>query len=137
MTSEQFTISSIGYIKSNFSEPSDPFEMKKSKSSLVLFSQYKDGIYDLKVGDYINVIFYFHLLDSKRYDNLEMKTINYFGEEKGVFACCTPYRPSKLALTEVQIIKINANTLDVSGLDAVDGSPIIDIKPSFKNKSEQ
>lgn len=47
----------------------------------------------------------------------------------GVFACRSPSRPTPIALCVVEILRINGCTLTVKGLDALDGSPIVDIKP--------
>ena len=47
----------------------------------------------------------------------------------GVFCTCSPARPNPICLTPVRLLKRTANVLEVEGLDALDGSPLIDIKP--------
>lgn len=47
----------------------------------------------------------------------------------GIFATCSPARPNPICITMVQLLERRGNVLKVKGLDAVDGSPIIDIKP--------
>jgi tRNA-Thr(GGU) m(6)t(6)A37 methyltransferase TsaA len=47
----------------------------------------------------------------------------------GVFASRSQYRPNNIALRLAKIIEVRKNTIKVSGLDAIDGSPIMDIKP--------
>ena len=47
----------------------------------------------------------------------------------GIFATCSPARPNPVLMTAVQLIEKRGNVLRVTGLDAVNGSPIIDIKP--------
>jgi tRNA-Thr(GGU) m(6)t(6)A37 methyltransferase TsaA len=47
----------------------------------------------------------------------------------GVFATCSPARPNPILITAVRIIEVKENILKVQGLEAVDGSPIVDIKP--------
>lgn len=47
----------------------------------------------------------------------------------GIFATCSPARPNTICATVVRLIKCQENTLIVEGLDALDGSPIVDIKP--------
>ncbi|MFC2072608.1 tRNA (N6-threonylcarbamoyladenosine(37)-N6)-methyltransferase TrmO [Chloroflexota bacterium] len=49
--------------------------------------------------------------------------------EKGIFATCSPARPNPVCLSVVPLLERNGNLLKVKGLDAVDGSPVIDIKP--------
>ncbi len=48
---------------------------------------------------------------------------------KGVFATCTPTRPNPVLVTVVRLLERNGNILRVQGLDALDGSPVLDIKP--------
>ncbi len=47
----------------------------------------------------------------------------------GVFACRAPERPNPLGLTACRLLKVEGNSLEVAGLDARDGSPVVDIKP--------
>jgi tRNA-Thr(GGU) m(6)t(6)A37 methyltransferase TsaA len=47
---------------------------------------------------------------------------------RGVFSMRSPMRPNPIGLTRVRLLKKEGNTLLVEGLDALDGSPIIDIK---------
>jgi tRNA-Thr(GGU) m(6)t(6)A37 methyltransferase TsaA len=47
----------------------------------------------------------------------------------GLFATRTPFRPNSLGVSVVKLVEINQNVLTVVGLDAMDGTPVIDIKP--------
>ncbi len=47
----------------------------------------------------------------------------------GVFACRAPERPNLIGLTACRIVKISGNVIEVAGLDARDGTPIVDLKP--------
>jgi tRNA-Thr(GGU) m(6)t(6)A37 methyltransferase TsaA len=47
----------------------------------------------------------------------------------GIFSTCSPARPNTICATVVRLMKCQGNTLTVEGLDALDGSPIVDIKP--------
>jgi tRNA (Thr-GGU) A37 N-methylase len=47
----------------------------------------------------------------------------------GIFATCSPARPNPLCAIVVRLLERNGNRLKVEGLDAIDGSPVIDIKP--------
>ncbi len=118
-------IKEIGVIKSQFSTPDDPFKMKKEVSELVLKEEYEDGLYKIEDNKYLQVLFYFH--GDKNDGNLQGPT--YTGEVKGVFASRSQYRPSRIGLTTVKLLERNGCVLKVSGLDAMDGTPILDIKP--------
>jgi tRNA (adenine37-N6)-methyltransferase len=49
--------------------------------------------------------------------------------EVGIFSTCSPARPNPVLMTAVRLLARRGNVLEVAGLDAVDGSPVIDIKP--------
>jgi len=49
--------------------------------------------------------------------------------KKGIFATCSPARPNPVLLTAVKLVERRGNILKVQGLEAIDGSPVIDIKP--------
>ncbi|MCG8572849.1 MAG: TrmO family methyltransferase [Spirochaetes bacterium] len=126
------TIPVIGTIESDFEQSTDPFVMQKKESVLIINPSYQAGLYDIKAGDLLEVIFYFHKLDKSKIKNMDFKTINYFNEEKGIFACRTPYRPSQLGLSRVKVLKVNQNRITVIGLDAINKTPILDIKPALQ-----
>ena len=114
----------IGTVISQFKEPADPFEMQKKESRIEIYSEYADGLYRLDECEFIQVIFGFHLSEG-----YSLQHNNYRGEFKGVFAACSPRRPSPVGLTTVRLLSIDKNILCVKGLDAVDGSPVLDLKP--------
>jgi tRNA-Thr(GGU) m(6)t(6)A37 methyltransferase TsaA len=47
----------------------------------------------------------------------------------GIFATRTPYRPNPIGLTLVELLRVEGNVVTVRGLDAFDGTPVLDIKP--------
>ena len=51
----------------------------------------------------------------------------------GIFSTCSPARPNPILMTVVKVCERKGNTLIVSGLDAIDGSPVLDIKPYVKS----
>ncbi|MBN1797892.1 MAG: tRNA (N6-threonylcarbamoyladenosine(37)-N6)-methyltransferase TrmO [Spirochaetales bacterium] len=114
----------IGTVSSGFKKQEDPFEMRKHESTIEVDPEYLDGLYRLDESRYIQVIFGFHLSG-----DYSLKGPVYNGEIKGVFASRSPRRPSGLGLSTVRLLKLENNILRVRGLDAVDGTPVYDIKP--------
>ena len=53
------------------------------------------------------------------------------GDRRGTFALRSPVRPNPIAMSVVRLLRIDGTTLTVIGLDCVDGTPLIDIKPYF------
>jgi tRNA-Thr(GGU) m(6)t(6)A37 methyltransferase TsaA len=55
----------------------------------------------------------------------------------GVFATRSPYRPNPIGLTVVELIRRDGHRLHVRGIDMLDGTPVLDIKPYLSNVSEE
>ncbi len=125
------TIPTIGTIRSKFTEKADPFEMKREVSQLVLDEQYTEGLFGIEERMQLQVLFHFHKSHS-------FSLINqwYYRGERGVFACRTPNRPSTIGTTTVKLLKREGNILTVTGLDALDGTPLIDIKPWIASQDQ-
>jgi len=63
--------------------------------------------------------------------NLTIQVPGHYGEPHGTFALRSPARPNPIALSVVKLIGIEGNKLSVIGLDCLDSTPLIDIKPYF------
>ncbi len=117
-------LNQIGYVKSDFEEPGDIKEMRKHRSKIVIDAKYIEGLYQLEKNDFIKIIFCFH--ESNGFD---LKSERRHGDVKGVFSSRSPRRPNPIGSTTVKLIKINGNELIVDGLDAINNTPVLDIKP--------
>jgi len=123
----KFTITPIGQVKNHNTVRMSPDEMLSTISTIVVDKKFEDGLMDLDKNDLITVLFYFdrargykmHL--HPRYD--ESRPIT------GVFNTRSPYRPNHIGVTVVKLKSVEGNTLVVEGLDAADGTPVLDIKP--------
>lgn len=114
----------IGVVRNDMTEPADPHEMRKRQSIIEIHERYRDGLYRVEDSDYIQVVFHFH-----RSDGYELQGPTYSGEVKGVFASRSPHRPSGVGVTTVELLRREGTMLHVRGLDAVDGTPVLDLKP--------
>ena len=92
--------------------------------SIVIDERWQTGLTDL--GDYrrIQVLYWMH----RARRDLVLQTP--FGKETtGTFALRSPVRPNPIASSVVELVAIHGRTLQVRGLDCVDGTPLIDLKP--------
>ncbi|MFJ7731455.1 tRNA (N6-threonylcarbamoyladenosine(37)-N6)-methyltransferase TrmO [Lysinibacillus sp. NPDC097231] len=82
---------------------------------------------------YLEIIFYFDKVSDEniQYEARHPRNNKEF-PEVGIFAQRGKNRPNKLGVTVVELVKLKDRTLTVKGLDAIDGTPIIDIKPIMK-----
>jgi tRNA-Thr(GGU) m(6)t(6)A37 methyltransferase TsaA len=114
----------IGYVKSEFTAPTDPMVMREKESAIVIDPAYGDGLYRIDENQFITVIFYFH-----RAEGYRLQGTRRDGQFTGVFASRSPQRPCPIGVTTVRLLGRNGNELRVRGLDALDGTPVLDLKP--------
>lgn len=91
------------------------------------FAELLEGIEDFS---HVMVLYWPHLIDpSKR----RLRKVHPMGRKdlplRGIFSTCSPARPNPILVSVVPLLERDGNILRVKGLEAVDGSPIIDIKP--------
>ena len=63
--------------------------------------------------------------------NLVLQVPSHYGAQRGTFALRSPARPNPIAVSVVRLRGVNGATLSVSGLDCLDQTPLLDIKPYF------
>ncbi len=100
-------------------------------SRVRIFDDFYDGLKGLNTFSHLFILYWFHLREEEE----ERKVLKVVPKrhpgapEVGVFASRSPSRPNPIGLCVVELVKIEKNTLFVKGLDAFEGSPVIDIKP--------
>jgi tRNA-Thr(GGU) m(6)t(6)A37 methyltransferase TsaA len=75
-------------------------------------------------------IFVLYWMDKARRD-LVIQVPRHYGAPRGTFALRSPARPNPIALSVVPLLGVEGTTLTVRGLDCLDGTPLIDLKPYF------
>ncbi len=63
--------------------------------------------------------------------NLVLQVPSHYGVQRGTFALRSPARPNPIAMSVVKLLGIDDGKLSVAGLDCLDGTPLLDIKPYF------
>jgi tRNA-Thr(GGU) m(6)t(6)A37 methyltransferase TsaA len=63
--------------------------------------------------------------------DLVLQVPNHYGVARGTFALRSPARPNPIALSVVRLVKVDGNRVSVIGLDCLDDTPLLDIKPYF------
>jgi len=121
-----FKIYPIGVVKNELTRAKKGFGIsgKEGISRIELFESQKSFLYKLEEEKIITVIYYLHEADSVK--SVFKRGLD--GKKVGVFASRTPHRLSKIGIQDVRLLKIEGITLYVEGLDAVNNTPILDIK---------
>jgi tRNA-Thr(GGU) m(6)t(6)A37 methyltransferase TsaA len=119
----------IGVIRSEHTKaattPIQPVFAKGCRGKAELLPEYVQGLRDLEGFSHIYLIYPFDRVDSA---NLLVRPF-LDDEVRGVFATRAPARPNPIGLSIVELVGIEGNTLLLDGLDVLDGTPLLDIKP--------
>jgi formylmethanofuran dehydrogenase subunit E len=124
----------IGIIHSPYKTISEaPYQGGEEISEIEIYQEYKEGLKDIQRFTHLDILYWLH--KSKGFSLL---TKTPWDENlHGVFATRAPHRPNPIGHSIVKLIKKEGNVLKVRGLDAIEGTPVIDIKPCLKNAEEQ
>ena len=93
----------------------------------------EEALFQIESFSHAEIVFYFHLVnDDKIETGARHPRNNQSWPKVGIFAQRGKNRPNRLGVTTVKILKREGRQLFVQGLDAIDGTPVLDIKPVIK-----
>lgn len=100
-------------------------------SKIKIFPEFCEGLHRLGDFSHVIILYWFHLRDNEKERSvLQVHPRRHPGSPQvGVFASRSPSRPNPIGLCVTELLEIEGCTLTVRGLDALEGSPVIDIKP--------
>jgi tRNA-Thr(GGU) m(6)t(6)A37 methyltransferase TsaA len=106
-------------------------ESGEAEAKVKIFPEYCAGLKGVEQYSHLIILYWFHLRDSEenRGTLLVVPRRHAVNFEVGVFSCRSPSRPNPIGLCVVELLKIDKCVLTVKGLDALEDSLIVDIKP--------
>ena len=121
-----FKVYPIGTVHNNLKRASSGFGTigERGISCIKLLDSQEPFMFKVEEEEYLTVVYYLHEADKVR----SVFNRGLDGKKVGVFASRTPYRLSRIAIQDVRLVEVDGTKLYVEGLDAVDGSPVLDIK---------
>lgn len=132
---KDFSITPIGFIRSEIKKTEDAplFYNEGAPDAFIdLLPEYSDGLDGMKAGDEIIIITWLH--QAKR----DVLKVHPRGDKSnpltGVFLTRSPDRPNPLGLHRAKVLEIDKNTLHIDAIEAIDGTPVIDIKRVVESK---
>ena len=123
----------IGTIHSPFTDvanmPIQPHGAADVEGTVHIWESYVEGLKDLEGFSHIYLIYLFH-----KAERISLTVTPFMDATvRGVFATRSPLRPNHIGLSIVQLVKIENGILTVKGVDVLDGTPLLDIKPYIRN----
>jgi tRNA-Thr(GGU) m(6)t(6)A37 methyltransferase TsaA len=106
--------------------PKNPSETS-AECAIVLDPRWADGLQGLETVSHVVVLYW---MDRARRD-LVLQAPHHYSERRGTFALRSPVRPNPIAVSVARLVGIQGNRLTVVGLDCLDGTPLLDLKPYF------
>jgi len=106
--------------------PKNPRETDAA-CTIVLDPRWTDGLRGLESVSHLVVLYW---MDRARRD-LVLQMPHHYAEGRGTFALRSPVRPNPIAVSVARLVRIEGNRLTVIGLDCIDNTPLLDLKPYF------
>ena len=131
MDMQDITMKAIGYVRNDVQIRKD-VSWGEDISTIRLNEEFIGGLKGLEDFSHVTIIYY---LDKAKFDREKHLKRHHRNREDmpltGIFAQRGKDRPNQIGMTSVQIIEVTEDTLTVQGLDAIDGTPVLDIKPYY------
>ena len=118
----------IGIIHTPFNHKKDaPIQPSRSnaRGEVEVYKEYEEGLEDIEGFSHIILIYQFH-----KSEGYSLKVKPYLDQNlRGLFATRAPRRPNQIGLSVVKLLKKKENILFIEGIDVLEGTPLLDIKP--------
>ncbi|HKD97263.1 MAG TPA: tRNA (N6-threonylcarbamoyladenosine(37)-N6)-methyltransferase TrmO [Micromonosporaceae bacterium] len=127
----------IGYVVTRYAEaahaPSQSSENHRETGRVVLYEHFRDGLDGLDAFPYAWLLTWLHAQRDEQTVDLRVvpRALESTGQTRGVFATRSPHRVNRLGLSLVRVVRVEGSTVHFTGVDLVDGTPVLDIKPWF------
>jgi tRNA (adenine37-N6)-methyltransferase len=135
---DEISLHPVAHVRSPFSEtaqiPRGPGATHRAEGILDVLPEYEAGLQDIEGFSHLYVIWVFHRSGAHELVGIPPTD----DRPHGVFATRSPRRPNPLGLTVVELLGREGPRLRVRGVDMLDGTPVVDIKPYLSSvPSEQ
>lgn len=127
------SLTPIGVVKNSRLVPEDDNWGNITSEIVIAEDLGEDSLSEIESFSHIEVIYFFHLVSDEKIETGARHPRNNAAWPKvGIFAQRGKNRPNRLGATMARLIRREGHTLFVSGLDAIDGTPVLDIKPVMR-----
>jgi len=111
--------------------PIQPKGAKDIYATIEFKDEFKEGLKDLDGFSHVYLIYYFHKVNEHKLSVIPFN--DKTDTPRGVFSTRTPVHPNSIGLSVVELVDVKDNIVTIKGVDILDGTPLIDIKPYIEN----
>jgi tRNA (adenine37-N6)-methyltransferase len=126
---DQWTMKPIGYIRSSYKNtqqiPKGVGTIHTMEGILEVLPEFEKGLQDIEGFSHLMILWIFH----QAKDCELVGVVPTDNRSHGVFATRSPRRPNPIGLTTVELVRREGSSLHLRGIDMLDGTPVLDIKP--------
>ncbi|KLK88186.1 methyltransferase [Methanoculleus sediminis] len=125
----EVTYQIIGTIHSPFTDQdTTPIQsiFSEAEGTIEVFPEYADGLEGVEGFSHIILLYHFHRANGF---SLRQRPFVDGSKERGIFAIRHFSRPNPIGISLVEVVSVEGNTVRVRGIDVLDGTPLLDIKP--------
>lgn len=131
----KFELEQIATIRSPYCDlvnmPVQPKGAKDVYATIEFNEAYKEGLKDLDGFSHVYLIYYFHKVKEPQLSVVPFNDKTH--TPRGVFSTRTPMHPNGMGLSIVELVKVQGDIVTIKGVDILDGTPLLDIKPYIEN----
>jgi tRNA-Thr(GGU) m(6)t(6)A37 methyltransferase TsaA len=126
---EEWRMRPIGYIRSSYTDtqqiPKGLGTKHTMEGVLEVLPKYQEGLQDIEGFSHLFILWVFHKAEGAELVGKAPSD----DRPHGVFSSRSPHRPNPIGLTAVELMRREGNLLHLRGIDMLDGTPVLDIKP--------
>jgi len=123
------TINSPFYVLSDM--PTQPIGARDTYATITFKKEYEEGLKDLDGFSHLYLIYYFHKVEKHKLSVVPFH--DKTNTPRGVFSTRTPMHPNSIGLSVVELVSVKENIVTIKGIDILDGTPLLDVKPYIEN----
>jgi tRNA-Thr(GGU) m(6)t(6)A37 methyltransferase TsaA len=101
----------------------------EAEGTVQIRPEFASGLKDLEGFSHVHLVYAFH-----RSEGFDLELVPYMDTvQRGLFSTRAPRRPNPIGLTVVRLLAVEGSTLRVAGVDMIDGTPLLDVKPYIES----
>lgn len=128
---QEIIMNPIGYVRNDVQNRKD-VSWGEDVSTIVLNEEYHSGLKGLENFTHVIILYYLDKAAYQKEKHLQRRPQNREDMPLvGIFSQRGKDRPNQIGMTSVRIVSVDGAALTVKGLDAIDGTPVLDIKPYY------